>query len=122
MSINNLLEQLGILTILLTVIATILGIIEKYLKFRQNDKDFQKHITKPFVRFLSFILSLAIPNGILISYYFYLAGLYPHRLSEDLFFISLVAQLIIGVSLYAFAWGKWVYPKLQDISQPSKKE
>ena len=122
MSINNLLEQLGILTILLTFIATLLGIILKFLEIRENDADFQKYILKPFIKLLSFIFSLVVPNGVLVSSYFYLAGLYPHRLSENFFFISLVAQLIIGVSLYAFVWGKWIYPKLEDMFQPIKTE
>jgi hypothetical protein len=78
------------------------------------------HLLKLLGKFLVYGLSLAIPNVVIIWYFFYLAGLSPDRLSEIEFFGAVVMQPTIFVSLYAYIWAKWIYPRLQRLLGGSK--
>jgi hypothetical protein len=80
-------------------------------------------LLKLLLKFLIYSLTLVLPNLGIIWYFFYLAGFSPYRLSELRFFLAIVAQPTIGVSVYAYFWGKWLYPQLQRIlSEPALKK
>ena len=66
-----------------------------------------------FARFLVFLGILTIPNWLIIWYVLYVAALNHDRLWEAGFFLALVAQATVAVSLYTFLWGVWLYPKLR---------
>jgi len=72
------------------------------------------YLLKLLAKFLIYGLSLIIPNIGMIWLFFYQTGISPNRLSETEFFWAIVAQPTLGVSIYAYIWGKWIYPKLQS--------
>jgi hypothetical protein len=77
------------------------------------------YLLKLLVRFLVYGLSLIIPIFGVIWYYFYQAGISPDRLSDTKFFSAVVVLPTIGVSIYAYIWGRWIYPKLQKFPSES---
>ncbi|HUF00278.1 MAG TPA: hypothetical protein VMN99_13555 [Anaerolineales bacterium] len=79
-------------------------------------------IPRPLVKFLVYSLTLVIPNIGIIWYFFYLAGSSPYRLSELRFFLAIVAQPTIAVSIYAYIWAKWLYPYLKGIQSETIDE
>ena len=71
-------------------------------------------------KFLIYGLGLVVPNIGIIWYFFYLASIFPNRLLETKFFWTIIVQLSIGVSIYAYVWGRWFFPKLERILDESK--
>lgn len=118
MNIEELPEQLRDLGVILIGITAFLQILVKFIELFTK---FLKTIPARVMMFLSLAASLFVPNGIIIWYYFYLVGLNSHRLSEVKFFLSMITQLTVLISLYAFVWSKWFYPKLRRIMD-SRKE
>ena len=99
----------GELATIITLITVFLVILVKLLE--QLEK-IQKYIPTSWFRAFYILVSLIVPNGIMVTYFFYLAGLEPERLSEYNFYYGLIIQLVILLSLYTFAWGRWFHPRL----------
>ena len=106
-------------TVLITVIGGllyaliyVLGLLDELIK----------RLPKWLARFLIYGLALLIPNAVIIWYFFYLVGLNANRLSEPTFFWAMVAQPIIGVSIYGYVWGKRIYPQVRGIVNKLKPE
>jgi hypothetical protein len=100
----------------------LLKAIEFLEKIEKVEETMEKlpHLLQLLGKFLVYGLSLAIPNLVIIWYFFYLAGLSPDRLSEVEFFGAVVMQPTIFVSLYAYIWAKGIYPRLQRLLGRSK--
>ena len=79
-------------------------------------------LLKLLIKFLTYSLTLLIPNVGIIWLFFYLAGLHPEMISEARFFLAIVTEPTIGVSIYAYIWGSWIYPKLQRVFNNEKHE
>jgi hypothetical protein len=98
----------GFVTLLLKIIE-LFGEMEKVRKLMKK----LPHLLKLLGKFLIYALSLVIPNVAIIWYFFYLAGISPERLWQVNFFWAVVAQPTVGVSIYAYVWAKWIYPRLK---------
>jgi len=48
-----------------------------------------------------------------VWFFMYLAAENSNRIKESAVFLSLIAQSTAIISLYVFAWGAWLYPKLK---------
>jgi hypothetical protein len=67
-------------------------------------------------------IAVVVPVTAIIWYFFYLAGLYSNRLSEPTFFLAMVVQAALAVSVYWYIWLIWISPKLRRMFAPSKKK
>lgn len=63
---------------------------------------------------LVYALSLVAPLAALVWRFLYVAGINAGRLSEPLVFYLLVAEQTILISLYIYAWVKWISPWLKN--------
>lgn len=79
----------------------------------ENEMNHLPKQLKTIFKILVYILTIIVPNIGIIWYFFYLTGLSPNRINEANFFWAMVAQPTIGVSIYAYIWGSWFYPKLR---------
>lgn len=81
------------------------------------------NVLKFLMKFLTYSLTLVLPNIGIVWLFFYLAGSSPDRFSEPNFFWAMVLQPTLGVSIYAYIWGSWFYPQLKRIlSDPTSKK
>lgn len=110
---NKMVEMLETWTTLILALASFLAAINLLLK---NLSDIRDNIPDWLMKFLT----LFIPNTIIIWRFFYFAGLYSNRLSEPIFFWSMIIQSALGVSAYVVAWLRWIYPRLQRIPEESR--
>ena len=107
------------LTAFITLLLNLIELLGKIEKIEEPMKE-PPYLLKLLAKFLIYGLSLVIPNIGIIWYFFYLAGISPDRLSETEFFWAIVAQPTMGVSIYAYVWARWIYPRLQRILGKSK--
>jgi hypothetical protein len=68
------------------------------------------------------IITVVVPVTAIIWYFYYLAGLYSNRLSEPTFFLAMVIQAALAVSVYWYIWVVWISPKLRSMFAPAKKK
>lgn len=120
-------ETLGIWTGLILAFAAFIAAVKFLLQNILELIDIWKKIPVWLLKFLIYVLTLVIPNTIIIWRFFYFAGLYSNRLSEPIFFWSMIIQSALGVSMYEIAWLTWVYsgidkiPKESPSSEPEDK-
>lgn len=62
--------------------------------------------------YLGAAATILVPNSVLVYVWMYAATANSNRLGEAQVFVALTVQLSLFVSLYTFAWGKWIYPRL----------
>lgn len=97
------------------IIGAIAGFILALIRLIEALKQLFERLPKQLVEFLVYAPAIVIPYFAIVWWFFYLAGLSPERLSEPGFFWAVVAQPTIGVSIYTYVWGRWIYPTLQRI-------
>lgn len=90
---------------ILLIIIAILGYIAALLKKRK--------LLKSLMACVLFLATVIIPAGSIVWFFMYLVAENSNRINESAVFLSLVAQLTAAVSLYAFLWGMWLYPKFK---------
>jgi hypothetical protein len=111
---NYWVSVIAFLTVYITAITNLLKAIEELMKIVPN-------VLKPLAKFLFYSITLVAPNIGIIWLFFYLAGSSPERFSEARFFWAMVAQPTLGVSIYAYIWGRWLYPQLQRALRSSQE-
>lgn len=112
---------ISIIVYITLLITTFNGLLKALGELEKEVKRIPKQL-KTLTKFLAYSLTLVVPNIGIIWYFFYLAGFSVDRLSEARFFWAMVAQPTIGVSVYAYIWGRWLYPRLQRILNGSTSE
>jgi hypothetical protein len=101
----NLRDALDEFNEILLLIVAILGAIAALLK--------RIKVLKPLIVCVLFLATVVIPAGSIAWFFMYLAAENSSRITEPAVFLSLVAQSTAAVSLYAFFWGMWLYPRLK---------
>ena len=107
----------------LTIYVTLLLKLIELLGKKHEVEDFMKRLPRLLrllAKSLIYFLTLAIPNVLMIWFFFFQAGISPDRLSEVNFFWAVVAQPTLGVSIYAYIWAKLIYPGLRNLLGETK--
>jgi hypothetical protein len=110
-------EVKGILLVIVAILGALAALFEK-LK-----------VLKPLIVCVLFLATVIVPAGSMAWFFTYLAAENSNRIKEPVVFLSLVAQSTAAVSLYAFFWGMWLYPRLKpwfrnqvrSVPQPSEE-
>jgi hypothetical protein len=108
-------DIIEILKKITTLITGILALIVSILALFGKLTEVWNTIRKPLLKLLIFSGTVVAPNGIILWFFMDLAAQNHSRLGERLVFLSLVAQPTLFISLYAFCWGKWLYPWLRPL-------
>jgi hypothetical protein len=119
---NIMIEPIKYYTGIVAAIGGFLGGIVLILKAIEELMKTLTMLPEWIFKFLVYGLTLVIPNTMIVWYFFYLAGFYPYRLSEPRFFLTIVVQPAIGVSLYAYLWGRLLYPWLKGTLSRTKPQ
>jgi hypothetical protein len=106
--ITELLKKIGEL---LLVISGALGVLGQFFKKLM-----------PAIKFLTFLATQIIPNGIILWGFLYIAASNADRLTEPNVFLSIVGQELALIFIFNSIWGIWLYPKLRNLLLVNKKE
>jgi hypothetical protein len=109
-SLRGVTEWLIALAAIIGAITTLVIAIKKFWK---EIEPFWHNVLKPVLKIVAVLLTLIIPNGIIIwAFILYIAvNLTPGIKNRDVF-LSVVFWLTICVSVCSLIWGMWFYPVL----------
>lgn len=98
-------------------LGTLLLLIKQIDKIKKLLPSTWKSFISLLVQRLVYMLSLVTPLAVLVWRFMYVAGLNVGRLSDPLVFYLLVAEQTVLISLYIYAWSKWISPRLKTLNQ-----
>ena len=97
-------------------LGTLLLLIKQIDKIKKLLPSSWKSFISLLVQRLLYMLSLVAPLAVLVWRFMYVAGQNVGRLSDPLVFYLLVSEQTVLISLYIYAWLKWISPWMKKLN------
>ncbi len=116
--LQDVLKQVGSITAaIVALVGLFAAIVKLWDKLRQLWKGIIEPLwnnaLKPVAKWLAFLGTQFVPNGIVVWVLLYKTAAIADRVSEPAVFLALVAEATVAISAYAIVWGIWLCPWLR---------